>query len=94
MKLFVNTVTKECGMYNPSDLDNRNWIEAPKGTQAVYLNTKINTFVFYQIENGDFKFYSNANKHWLPSPFTLSELGGGWFKHLTHLWGTLPDFEF
>lgn len=90
MKLFVNTVTKECGMYNPSDLDDGNWIEAPKGTQAVYMSSLSNSELFYKVEDGVLLLW--CLDEWLESNMTPSSLSSS--SLITHLWGTLPDFEF
>lgn len=92
MKLFVNTVTKECGMYDPSDLDDGNWIEAPKGTQAVYVPNGIecDPIHFYKIKDGVLLLWCEEN--WYVSTYTPELLTKSRF--MTHLWGTLPDFEF
>lgn len=91
MKLFVNTKTKECGMYEPSDLDDEYWIEAPKGTQAVYLDQdESDKIFFYKIKDNTLFLWIGVD--WCISTFTPELLAESPF--LYHAWGTLPDFEF
>lgn len=91
MKLFVNTKTKKCGMYDPSDLDDQYWIEAPKGTQAVYGSKHNSLIYFYKIEDGTLLLWCCVG-YWYTSTYTPELLAESPF--MTHLWGTLPDFEF
>ena len=89
MKLFVNTKTQECGMYDPSDLDDDNWIEAPKGTQAVYYVFPIP--LFYKVDESVLMVFILSTSEWHTAPFTIKELTSGGFA--TYLWGTLQDFD-
>lgn len=92
MKLFVNTKTKECGVYDPQDLDDENWVEAPKGTQAVYWSGMGKKPLFYRVKGGCLYLYSRAFNGWANSNVTVECLIKN--KRLQHLYGTLQDFEF
>ena len=89
MKLFIKTQTQECGMYDPSDLDDTNWIEAPKGTQAVYWSNFQDKPLFYKVDNS--VLYVSDYHKWHLSAFTLNKLTTTLV--LNHLWGTLQDFD-
>lgn len=91
MKLFVNTKTKECGVYDPQDLDDENWVEAPKGTQAVYTNLDGDYFFFYRIHKNDL-LVTNIDGYCFTSSYTSSALAK--CPLMKHLYGTLQDFEF
>ena len=88
-KLFVNTQTQECGMYDPSDLDD-NWIEAPNGTQAVYYLKAHGIFLYYKVQKGILKICTE-NNIWTDSILIVSEINNSLLT--VHLWGTLQDFD-
>lgn len=91
MSIFVNTVTKECGVYDPKDLDDNNWIQAPKGTQAVYTDLDGDYFFFYKIQKNDLM-VTNIHGTCCISTYTSSSLAK--CPLMQHLYGTLQDFEF
>lgn len=91
MSIFVNTRTKECGVYDPKDLDDGNWIEAPKGTQAVYWSYQVSFPVFYKMSRNGLLLVLK-NRGWGLSKMQPLELQHNTF--ILHLWGTLQDFEF
>lgn len=71
MKLFVNTVKKECVMANKNQLVGEGWVEVPKGTQSIFCSLVTDVALFYREVCGSMHIWDNG---WKPSLFTRDQV--------------------
>ena len=86
-KLFVNMDTQEWGYFYEKP---KGWAEAPQDTQVIYLNNEDKVLLFIR-QAECLEIFSYMTETWGFAPFLMSDLQHE--PHLTHLWGTLLEFN-